>query len=135
MNISLNIIILFQLTHFFLICQPKGAPIFLTTRTASERGERKMPAAPLSSHLSLPQCTCSDPLVQLNLTNASVYNGCQEKQPINYKYFWEFTLPACSLMAQLVQCGDVSLLLSPCLREVVKQTPDAFPTRFWVCGP
>lgn len=71
-----------------------------------------MPVAWLSSQLSLPQCTCPDPPAQLNLTNASVHNGCQEKQPINCKYFGEFTLPARSLMLQLEPVWKCFLVVS-----------------------
>lgn len=77
--ISLNIIIQFQL---IISSQPasKKEPPYLHQEGLCWSGNMSV-----ALFFSLPQCTCLDPLVQLNLTNASRHNWCQEKSPISYK--------------------------------------------------
>lgn len=86
MIISLNIIIQFQFIPFFPTCQPKRTPYPHQERLCWSGN------VPMALLFFFPQCTCSDPLVQLNLTNASGQNCCQQKRPISCKCSWEFTL-------------------------------------------
>lgn len=86
MIISLNIIVQFQVILSSQPASQKESP-YLHQKRLCWSGNM-----PMVSLFSLPQCTCSDPLVQLNLGNASGHNWCQEKRPISYKCSWEFML-------------------------------------------